>query len=167
MTFEHGIKNGDGWDFAVFENSFSDTFLELGYVEVSTDGICFARFDNVSLTKDPVGEFGSVDYTEIHGFAGKYRQGLGTPFDLADLAYKIEVTSGQVDLDRIYYVKVVDIVGNGSCMENRPPGWGDNGPIYDPYPTHGSAGFDLDAVAVRYLAGNKAMPWILLLLLND
>ncbi|MBW1701610.1 MAG: PEP-CTERM sorting domain-containing protein [Deltaproteobacteria bacterium] len=167
MTFEHGIKNGNGWDFAVFENSFSDTFLELGYVEVSTNGVDFVRFDNVSLTKDPVGEYGSVDYTEIHGFAGKYRQGLGTPFDLADLTYKIEVTSGQVNLDRIYYVKVVDIVGDGSCMENRPPGWGDNGNIYDPYPTHGSAGFDLDAIGVRYQVENKAMPWIPLLLLNS
>ena len=29
LTFDLPIKNHDGWDFAVFENSFSDTFLEL------------------------------------------------------------------------------------------------------------------------------------------
>ena len=35
LTFDQPITNGQGWDFAVFENSFSDTFLELAYVEVS------------------------------------------------------------------------------------------------------------------------------------
>jgi hypothetical protein len=167
MTFEHGIRNGDGWDFAVFENAFNDTFLELGWVEVSTDGICFVRFDNVSLTKDDSCGNESIDYTEIHGLAGKYKQGLGTPFDLSDIAYKTEVTSGQVNLNRIYYVRVVDIVGDGTYMENRPPGWGENGPIYDPYPTYGSAGFDLDAIGVRYEAKNNAMSGILLLLLGS
>jgi hypothetical protein len=171
MTFEHGIKDGDGWDFAVFENSaiFDEEtglgFLELAYVEVSTDGICFVRFDNVSLTLNPVTDY--VDYTNIHGLAGKYKQGLGTPFDLSDLEYKTDVASGQVNLNRIFYVRIVDIVGDGSYMENRPPDWGANGPIYDPYPTTGSAGFDLDAVGVRYQAKNNAMPGILLLLLGS
>jgi hypothetical protein len=170
MTFEHGIKDGDGWDFAVFENSviFDEGtglgFLELAYVEVSTDGICFARFDNVSLTLKPVTDY--VDYTNIHGLAGKYKLGLGTPFDLSDLAYKTEVTSGQVNLNRINYVRIVDIVGDGTYMENRPPGWGVNGPIYDPYPTFGSAGFDLDAVGVRYQAATGTMPGVFLLLLG-
>ena len=170
MTFGNGVKNGEGWDLAVFENSFSDTFLELGYVEVSTNGVNFVRFDNISY-QDPVGEFGSVDYTLIHGLAGKYRQGLGTPFDLNDIAYKTEVTSGLVDLNRVFYVKVIDIVGDGTYLQNNPPpppDWGVDGePIYDPYPTHESSGFDLDAIGVRYQAENKAMPWILLLLLND
>jgi len=164
MIFENGIGNGDGWDFAVFENAFNDTFLELGWVEVSTDGVIFVRFDNVSLTQEPVTN--SVDYTEIHGLAGKYKQGKGTPFDLSDLSYKTEVTSGQVNLNRIYYVRIVDIIGNGTYMENRPPGWGENGPIYDPYPTVGSAGFDLDAIGVRYEAKNNVLPGVLLLLLG-
>ena len=167
MTFEKGFGNGDGWDFTVFENAFNDTFLELGWVEVSTDGICFVRFDNVSLTIDDEQGNESIDYTEIHGLAGKYRQGWGTPFDLDDLAYKTDVILGKVNLNRIYYVRIVDIVGDGTYMENRPPGWGENGPIYDPYPTVGSAGFDLDAVGVRYEAKNKAMPGILLLLLGS
>lgn len=176
MTFENGIKDGDGWDFAVFENSeiFNNEtnkgFLELAYVEVSSDGVNFVRFDTISF-QDPVGAFGLVDNTMIHNIAGKYKQGLGTPFDLADLAYKDEVSSGQVNLNRIFYVKIVDIVGDGSCQQSNPPpppDWGADGePIYDPYPTSGSAGFDLDAVGVRYQSKNNAMPGILLLLLAD
>ena len=70
LTFGGYITNGAGNDFAVFENSFSDTFLELGWVEVSSDGVNFFRFPNYSLTPNPVGGFGSVDTTNINGLAG-------------------------------------------------------------------------------------------------
>ena len=90
LAFDPPIKNGEGWDFAVFENSFSDTFLELAFVEVSSDGISFVRFDNDSLTSEPLGGYGAIDPTDISGFAGKYRQAYGTPFDLQDLAEKDE-----------------------------------------------------------------------------
>lgn len=144
LTFDQPIRNGPDWDFAVFENSFSDTFLELAYVEVSSDGETFIRFDNDALTPSPVGAFGSTDPTDIHGFGGKYRQAYGTPFDLGDLATKDEVLSGAVQLHRITHVKFVDIIGDGSDVDTS----GDV--IYDPYPTSQSAGFDLDAVGVRY-----------------
>lgn len=157
LTFDRPIRDGEGWDFAVFENSFNGTFLELAYVEVSTDGVVFVRFDNVSLTQSPVDGFGSIDYTEIFGLAGKYPAGYGTPFDLAFLADKPEVSDGRVDLQRIRYVRVVDIVGDGSCYDHPPPGWGGGKPIYDPYPTTQSAGFDLDAVGVRYQGPPEAV----------
>ena len=57
LSFSTPIRNGFGSDFAVFENSFSDTFLELAYVEVSSDGSNFFRFENDSLTPSPVGAF--------------------------------------------------------------------------------------------------------------
>ena len=144
LTFDQPIRNGPGWDFAVFENSFSDTFLELAYVEVSSDGETFVRFDNDSLSSSPVSAFGSTDPTDIQGFGGKYRQGYGTPFDLGDLSTKDEVLSGAVQLYRITHVKIVDIIGDGSYVDTS----GDV--IYDPYPTSQSAGFDLDAVGIRY-----------------
>ena len=131
MTFSSPIENGEGWDFAIFENSFSHKFLELAYVEVSSDGIEFVRFANDSLTPEPVPGFGAVDPTNIDGFAGKYEQGYGTPFDLED-----------VGLSFATHVRLVDIVGDTSCVDTS----GDV--IYDPYPTVGSAGFDLDAVGV-------------------
>jgi hypothetical protein len=57
LTFDSPIPNRDGWDFAVFENGLSDTFLELAYVEVSSDGSFFLRFDSDSLTPDPVPQY--------------------------------------------------------------------------------------------------------------
>src|SRR5688572_19770471 len=50
LQFNYPIKNDSGWDFAVFENTFLDTFLELAFVEVSTDGNYFVRFAATSLT---------------------------------------------------------------------------------------------------------------------
>ena len=55
LTFDTPIVDGPGWDFATFENGFGDTFLELGYVEVSSNGTDFFRFPNDSLTFEDVG----------------------------------------------------------------------------------------------------------------
>lgn len=142
MTFDPPVENGDGWDFAVFENAFNDYNLELAYVEVSSNGNDFVRFDTVSLTPDPVGGYGSIDTTLINGFAGKYRQGFGTPFDLSDLLETVQVRSGSVDISQITHVRIVDIIGDGSYFDSQ------GNVIYDPFPTFGSAGFDLDAIGV-------------------
>src|SRR5437868_4541796 len=48
VTFTTPIKNGPGFDFAVFENSFDGAFLELAFVEVSSDGTTFFRFPATS-----------------------------------------------------------------------------------------------------------------------
>jgi hypothetical protein len=152
LTFDQPISNGQGWDFAVFENSFSDTFLELAYVEVSSDGVTFVRFESDSLTAAPVGGFGAIDPTNIEGLASKYRQGFGTPFDLSDLASKPEVLSGAFDLAAVTHIRLVDIIGDGSNIDT-----GGN-VIYDPYPTAGSGGFDLDAVGVRYVLSANSPP---------
>ena len=54
LTFASPICNGDGPDFAVFENGFAnaqnpDCFaLELAFVEVSSDGVNFFRFPAVT-----------------------------------------------------------------------------------------------------------------------
>lgn len=150
LSFSASIFNGPGADFAVFENSFSDTFLELGWVEVSSDGSNFFRFPGVSLTANAVGGFGSVDPTNIDGFGGKYRQGFGTPFDLQDLS----LAQG-LDLNNVGYVRIVDIVGDGSVRDVL------GNPVFDPYPTSGSPGFDLDAVGVLH-AVPEPQTWLLL-----
>ena len=138
LSFSSPIRDGFGSDFAVFENSFSDTFLELAYVEVSSDGINFFRFENDSLTSSPVGAFGEVDPTNVHNLAGKYRRGQGTPFDLEDL----RDVSPLLNTAAVTHVRVIDIVGDGSALDTS----GDV--IYDPSPTVGSAGFDLDGIGV-------------------
>jgi hypothetical protein len=144
LTFDKPINNGSGWDFAVFENSFSDTFLELAFVEVSSDGINYYRFPATSNTQDTVqvGSFGNIDATKINDLAGKYRALYGTPFDLQEL-------SGQsgLDISRITHVKIIDVVG---CIQNAFATYDQNGKkINDPWNTaFPSSGFDLDAVGV-------------------
>lgn len=133
LTFPGFIRDGPGDDFAVFENSFSNTFLEFAWVEVSSDGLNFIRFPNHSKTAAPVATFGSVDPTDVDGLAGKYRQPFGTPFDLAD-----------VGMGQVSHVRLVDVVGDGTAKDS------DGNAIYDPFPTDGSAGFDLDAVGVLH-----------------
>ncbi len=142
MTFPNGIADGEGFDFTVFENSFSDTYLELAFIELSTNGMDFIKFDNASLTDNTIDAFGSLETTKIYGLAGKYKQGYGTPFDLSDLAEKQDVINGKVNLLNIQYVRIIDINGNGDTRDSF-----DNS-IYDPYPCIGSAGFDLDAIGV-------------------
>ena len=90
LSFERPIKNGPGWDFAIFENSFSDTFLELGLVEVSSDGLNYFQFESTSLTQDTlqIDAFGSINPEMINNLAGKYRATFGTPFDLEELALR-------------------------------------------------------------------------------
>ncbi|MEB3885264.1 hypothetical protein [Lyngbya sp. CCY1209] len=49
FSFDSGIRNGAGADFAVFENGFNNRggiFGELAYVDVSSDGVNFARFES-------------------------------------------------------------------------------------------------------------------------
>ncbi len=142
LEFGRAISDGAGPEFAVFENSFGDRFLELGYVELSSDGTHFVRFATASLGTTPVDAYGELEPTQLAGFAGKYRQGFGTPFDLAWLRFEPLVLAGLVDLQAIRYLRVVDVIGDGSQSDDF------GHPIYDPTPTSGSAGFDLDAVAV-------------------
>lgn len=144
VAFANPITNGPGPDFAVFENSINDTFLELAFVEVSTDGNVFVRFPAVSLTQTntQVPSFGSIDATNIHNFAGKYRRGYGTPFDLSDLMGK-----PGINLEQINYVRVVDVVG---CIDPAYATYDSLGnKVNDPWTTDfDTGGFDLDAVAV-------------------
>ena len=144
LTFPYPIQNGQGADFAVFENGFNNTFLELAFVEVSSDGQRFVRFPAYSETdtSTQVNSFGSVDATKIHNLAGKYRANYGTPFDLEDL-----IDSTGIDLQAITHVRIIDVVGsvNPSYAGRDSRGF----MVNDPWPTaFDSGGFDLDAVGV-------------------
>jgi len=145
VTFANPIANGPGYDFAVFENAFDDTFLELAFVEVSSDGINFFGFDSVSLTQTDtqVGGFGMLETTDLHNFAGKYRQGYGTPFDLEELA-DVNVL---LDANGITHVRIIDAVG---CIQDEYARYDSLGnKINAPWPTpFATGGFDLDAVGV-------------------
>lgn len=144
LTFLNPITNGEGPDFAVFENSFNDNFLELAFVEVSTDGEHFVRFPATSLTSPchNVGPYGGIDPTYIDGLAGKYRTGFGTAFDLEQLR-----DSANINIDSILFVRVIDVVGSNNPEHATYDQYGHI--IIDPYPTASySSGFDLDGICV-------------------
>lgn len=149
LTFAHAIKNGNGPDFAVFENSFDDYFLELAFVEVSSDGERFVRFPATSLTQTvrQIGGSGRVDASYINNLAGKYRSGYGTPFDLAELA-----DSTGIDINNITHVRIVDAIGSIDPQYASYDAFGHM--VNDPWPTNSySSGFDLDGIAVLHQVG--------------
>jgi hypothetical protein len=144
LQFNLPIINGPGPDLAVFENSFDGQFLELAFVEVSSDGIHYFRFPAKSHIDTTVQtwSFGLTDATKIHNLAGKYKAEYGTPFDLSDIEDHV-----LLDKQWITHVKIVDVVG---CIQHPYCTRDVEGrKINDPWPTDfGSGGFDLDAVGV-------------------
>lgn len=144
LTFGMPISNGEGYDFAVFENALNNTFLELAFVEVSSDGEHYYRFPSVSNTQttQQIGNTGGVDATNLHNLAGKYKVGWGTPFDLEELdGYS------NLDINNVTHVRVVDVVGSINPLYGTTDKNGHL--INDPYPTaFNSSGFDLSGVAV-------------------
>ena len=144
LTFATSIADGPGFDFAVFENSFSDTYLELAFVEVSSDGVNYFRFPSHSQTQTTtqVDGFGNLDATYINNLAGKYRGLFGTPFDLDELE-----DNPLLNKQNITHIKIIDVVGSINPEYARMDSHGNI--INDPFPTpFYSSGFDLDAIGV-------------------
>ncbi len=170
------IRDVNGFDFVVFENAFlsaftgggsvaGEMFAELGYVEVSSDGVNFVRFPAVSLTGGAVGMYGTIEISNIFNLAGKHPNAggacTGTPFDLSEIADDPKVVSGIVDINNISYVRIVDIPGSGDFYDgavkyidpNSWPNWGNydqNHPIYDAWLTFNPGGVDLEAIGVLH-----------------
>ena len=144
VTFATPIRNGEGPDFAVFENGFGDNSLELAFVEVSSDGERFVRFPATCLTQTEtqLGNAGATDPTNINNLAGKFKIGYGTPFDLDELR-----DSTGINIDSIVYVRIVDVVGSIDSQYASYDAYGHI--VNDPWPTpFASSGFDLTGVAV-------------------
>ena len=128
LEFPKPLHDLTGADFVVFENGHisqydaggageGHVFAELAHVEVSGDGVNFVRFPSVSLNPplqalpEPLGTaYASLDTTKVRNLAGKhvnsYGDSWGTPFDLGD-----------VGLETVTHVRIVDIPGNGSFQD--------------------------------------------------
>ena len=145
-------------DFVVFENPFyinnqpGKVYAELMYVEVSTDGVNFARFPSISNTPCS-GSIYPDDVTNLAGIWPVYTNvdtndidpfnpnvAGGDAFDLQDLNSNPLVQSELVDLQNINYIRLIDILGNGSNLDSR------GNPIYDP--TDMDNGADIDAISI-------------------
>lgn len=154
VTFPAALYNGPGPDFAVFENGFADptdpemAFLELAFVEVSSDGISYTRFPASCVIDTPQVPGAGVysNARKINNLAGKYISGYGTPFDLEEL----KGTSG-LDVNNITHVLIVDAIGSIGANASVDK---DGNKINDPYPTpYPTSGFDLDAVGAINIPG--------------
>ena len=146
LTFPFPISDSPGPDFAVFENGFTDNYMELAHVEVSSNGIDFFRFPSVSETPliPQQTNFSFSDCRYVHNLAGKYRQGFGTPFDLAELP-----VHANLNIQAVTHVRLIDVVGSVDPNYGTTDAAGNW--INDAYPTEfASGGFDLDAVAVLH-----------------
>lgn len=156
VAFDRPVANLPGPDFAVWENGFisrqpgdlNHLWAELMFVEVSTNGQDFVRFPSINMVPQALGGFSCLDPTYIHNVAGKHPNGNdgrdeGTPFDLDALSGDPMVLDGTVDLSRINFVRLIDVVGDGSTTDSLGHA------MFDPYPTpFGTGGADLDAVGV-------------------
>ena len=147
LTFASPICNQPGPDFAVFENGFksgAQFFLEIAFVEVSSDGEHFFRFPAITAVQyeTQLGGFATMDPSYIHNFAGKYAAFYGTPFELDEIP-----DNPLLNKNSITHVRVVDVIG---CIDPEYCTYDSQGhPVNDPWPTpFASSGFDLDAVGV-------------------
>lgn len=150
LQFPAHIFDGPGPDFAVFENGFAnpanpeESFMELAFVEVSSDGEHFFRFpsiSNISTDTQVPGAGVYLNARQVNNLAGKHIAQYGTPFDLAAL----KGTPG-LDVDHVSHVRIVDVIGSVNGHASRDSR---GQVINDPYPTKfPSGGFDLDAVGV-------------------
>jgi hypothetical protein len=159
LGFDVTITDGPGADFTVYENGFmfgGGCFAEVAFVEVSTDGVRFARFPvHYAGPVGPLPAFGTSPLGTYAGLTGG-APGLanvvtntispfdcvvsgGEAFDLAALANDPLVVAGAVDLAAIHFVRIVDCVAGASPDANGALIWDHGGAT-------GSA--DIDAVAV-------------------
>ncbi|MCF0206415.1 MAG: T9SS C-terminal target domain-containing protein [Bacteroidales bacterium] len=150
LQFDSPIINGAGPDFAVFENALfvppnqrDIVFAELAFVEVSSNGVDFARFPAYSSapTDAQIGTFGAVPMAYYHNFPGVFPVMYGYPFDLDD------ISDPNVDVNYITHIRLIDVVGSVNPDFASYDSQGNI--VNDPFPTpFHSSGFDLDAVGV-------------------
>ncbi|MBK8978441.1 MAG: hypothetical protein IPM29_21275 [Planctomycetes bacterium] len=164
LGFDVTIQDGPGADLIVFENAFASssepwtTFAEVCFVEVSSNGVDFARVPSryTGPQVDP-GAFAFVHTGFYAGLGGTLPTRLGAadpedivlaggdPIDLAELGADPLVIAGRVDLRAIALVRLVD-VRSGVDVDAS------GAPIRDA----GAGSADIDAVTVLHHAGNAA-----------
>jgi len=162
LGFNVVIGDGPGADLIVSENPFGsfttplESFAEMVFVEVSSDGVTFARVPNAyyGAAQSP-GAYGFVNVGSYEGMAGATPINTsatdpldivdagGDAIDLADLANDPLVQSGAVALNAITQVRLVD-VRDGIDKDSRGV------TIFDP----GLGSADIDGISVIHHTGN-------------
>lgn len=163
VGFDVVVTDGPGADLLVAENPFfagalGETFAEMAFVEVSSNGVDFARLPSHYGGPDASpGPFGVAQIGWYGGLIGAVPVHVGAPdpqdvvtaggdaVDLADLRDHPLVRAGRVDLTAITQVRIVDAV-DGS---DRDTG---GRVVHDP----GAGSADIDAVTVVQHQGNQS-----------
>lgn len=163
LGFDVTIADGPGADFSVCENVFTfdgECFAEVAWVEVSTDGVAFARMPNryagpstgLPGFTGPWGTYSGlagalpVIANAVNGIdARDLPLAGGDGFDLHALANDPLVVGGQVNLSAIHFVRLVD-PPHASGLDSA------GNVIWDNSGATGSA--DVDAVCVIQHAGS-------------
>ena len=135
VTFDRPIVNDFGNDFVVFENAFDSTFMELAFVEVSSDGKNFFRFPSESSATE---EKATQTTSHYKNLAGKYSYKYGVGFDLDDIE-----DNELLDKNNIRFVRLVDVEG-GVDKDSK----GNVIYEYDEKVYLGSSGFDLAGIGI-------------------
>jgi hypothetical protein len=162
LAFAPPIVDRPGADLIVGENPFRlsnwwQSFAEVAFVEVSTNGVDFLRFP-ARYFGAPVqpGAFGTVPVGAYGNLTGQTPVLATTPgtdpfdvvdaggdaFDLGDLANEPLVLMGLVDLQAIGYVRLVDVV-SGTSLDSVGTA------IFDA----GSGSADIDSVTAIHQQG--------------
>ena len=107
-TFHLPVTDGPGFDFAVFENG-NTGYLELGIVQVSSDGVHYFGFPTNSQTQNSsqIGTFGTPQAAYLNNLAGKYDGAYGTPFDISEIP-----NDPLLNKNSITHIKIIDVVGS-------------------------------------------------------
>jgi len=150
FSFLEPVGDGDGIDLAVFENGFESgggVYMELGFVEVSSNGTDFVRLPNLARRETQPGAFEGSFSEDFYNLAGNFVGGTG--IDLGDLLIDPDplVIDGTVDLGNIQFVRVRDVIGDiagpGTTFDSHGRA------VADPFPTpFASGGMDITGVAL-------------------
>lgn len=163
LAFDVVIADGPGADLSVFENALTfagAVFSEVAWVEVSTDGVNFARFPN-RYAGPSTGLPGFTapwgTYSGLTGGAPTLANVAtnsidplnpvvsgGEAFDLADLQLDPLVQNGTVNLAQVNFVRIVDIPHASGLDSFGNVIWDNSG---------ASGSGDFDAVAVLQHTG--------------
>lgn len=157
------VHYNSGTNLVPVARGFNFVWTKPAFVDASSDATNWARFPVTYLNTDVLFQSSvpdspdhwlSQDATMMDGLAGKIISQYGTPFSLSVLTNDPKVLSGLVNLNNIRYIRLTDVIGDGSIMDQYA------NPIYSPYydgtqvpalvPTSDSAtdGFCLRGVAV-------------------
>ncbi len=157
------VYNGLGTNLVSVARGDNFVWCKPAFVDVSSDATNWARFPVTYWNTDVLFQASvpdtpdhwlSQDVTMIDGLAGKVILQYGTPFSLSTLTNSSPVISGSVNLDNIRYIRLTDVIGDGSTTDQygnviRSPYYdGTQLPALVAAPDSSTDGFCLRGVAI-------------------